>query len=71
MERALYSVSSLTCDFFSVVSCDQEGGARRCSGQGDVLAGTVGTFAAWLNSNSADYESMSVEVHFGNTPKFY
>jgi ATP-dependent NAD(P)H-hydrate dehydratase len=36
---------------FSVV-CATPGGLRRCSGQGDILAGTVGLFSAWTHSSS-------------------
>jgi NAD(P)H-hydrate repair Nnr-like enzyme with NAD(P)H-hydrate dehydratase domain len=43
-----------------VVECAVPGGARRCSGQGDVLAGTVGAFAAWLNSSVVDYKTLFV-----------
>jgi len=31
-----------------IASCDLEGSFRRCGGQGDVLAGVLGTFCAWL-----------------------
>uniref|UniRef100_A0A6B2LAY6 ATP-dependent (S)-NAD(P)H-hydrate dehydratase n=1 Tax=Arcella intermedia TaxID=1963864 RepID=A0A6B2LAY6_9EUKA len=32
-----------------VVECSQESSPRRVGGQGDVLAGTIGTFVAWAN----------------------
>lgn len=33
----------------AVVRCEEEGGLKRCGGQGDVLAGAIGTFAAWAS----------------------
>ncbi|KAL4400143.1 ATP-dependent NAD(P)H-hydrate dehydratase [Malassezia pachydermatis] len=30
-----------------IVICDEEGGLKRCGGQGDLLSGTLGTFLAW------------------------
>lgn len=30
-----------------VLQCDYEGSPRRCGGQGDILAGTIGTFITW------------------------
>merc|ERR1711957_1028206 len=38
--------------------CSEEGGLKRSGGIGDILAGTIGTFAAWnriLSNNSQDY----------------
>lgn len=34
-------------DAGGTVECAEPGSARRCGGQGDVLAGIMGTFAAW------------------------
>ena len=37
------------------LSCEAEGSPRRCGGQGDILAGVLGVFLAWLKSlNSYD-----------------
>ena len=33
----------------AVLVCSEEGSLRRCGGQGDVLAGCLGTFAYWSN----------------------
>jgi len=33
----------------AVIECNVSGGPRRCGGQGDVLAGTIATFAAWAS----------------------
>lgn len=30
-----------------LIQCDYEGSPRRCGGQGDILAGAIGTFMAW------------------------
>ena len=37
----------LICDTQKLITCSEVGSYRRCGGQGDVLAGTLGTFAYW------------------------
>ncbi len=37
----------MATDVLSAVTCDEEGSPRRCGGQGDLLAGTLGTFVGW------------------------
>lgn len=34
-----------------VIGNDEFGSPRRCGGQGDVLAGCIGTFASWIDRN--------------------
>ncbi|MEW5297269.1 MAG: hypothetical protein WDW36_000490 [Sanguina aurantia] len=38
------------CDGAHAMVCNASGGAKRCGGQGDILAGVVATFAAWAAS---------------------
>jgi NAD(P)H-hydrate repair Nnr-like enzyme with NAD(P)H-hydrate dehydratase domain len=30
-----------------VLKCDEQGGLKRCGGQGDILSGQIGTMLAW------------------------
>ena len=39
----------------SSLSCTEEGSPRRAGGQGDVLAGFVGLFSAWVHTSSTDF----------------
>jgi len=41
-------------DGTGVISCKVQGGLRRCGGLGDVLAGTIGTFATWADLGPRD-----------------
>lgn len=41
-----------------VIFCTISGGLRRCGGIGDVLAGIVGTFAAWANYSLEEDEEV-------------
>ena len=36
------------------LQCNAAGAPRRCGGQGDVLAGTTGVFAAWASRQAGD-----------------
>lgn len=38
----------------SVVLCQQEGSPRRCGGQGDLLSGSMGTFAFWAYASAKE-----------------
>eukprot|EP01130_Rhizamoeba_saxonica_P004399 TRINITY_DN1801_c0_g1_i1.p1 TRINITY_DN1801_c0_g1~~TRINITY_DN1801_c0_g1_i1.p1 ORF type:complete len:213 (+),score=46.37 TRINITY_DN1801_c0_g1_i1:516-1154(+) len=40
----------------STIVCDTQGGKRRCGGQGDILAGTLGTYVGWAFSDLTDDE---------------
>jgi ATP-dependent NAD(P)H-hydrate dehydratase len=42
----------LISDGTLLIECAVPGGKKRCGGQGDVLAGTMGTFVAWFLKNS-------------------
>ncbi|KAN0019025.1 hypothetical protein ACTFIV_008062 [Dictyostelium citrinum] len=50
------------------VVCDDEGMPRRCGGQGDILAGTIGTMYAWshlyykYNSNMDDKPEYPISI---------
>lgn len=44
----------LITDGNMVLTCSQEGSGRRCGGQGDLLSGSLGVFAHWAFSASAD-----------------
>ncbi|EGC36338.1 hypothetical protein DICPUDRAFT_151213 [Dictyostelium purpureum] len=50
----------LITDGNQVILCDNEGMPRRCGGQGDILAGAIGTMFAWsqlyykYNNNNSD-----------------
>lgn len=35
-----------------IVSCEEENSARRCGGQGDVLAGSISAFSCWTHSSN-------------------
>lgn len=39
--------SDVISDGHNVVECTEPGSARRCGGQGDILAGALGTFTYW------------------------
>jgi len=39
-------------DGMRVLACDAEGSPRRCGGQGDLLSGSMGTFAYWSDEAS-------------------
>lgn len=61
LAAALGHVTILRKGEFDIVSdglesavCSAAGGLRRCSGQGDILAGTVGLFNAWTHSVKSD-----------------
>jgi len=41
------------------LECSVEGGMRRCGGQGDVLAGTLATFRAWLQTDISVYPTFA------------
>lgn len=45
--------NAMSCS--DVVHCDVEGGLKRCGGQGDILAGCLGTFAAWCSIYEAEH----------------
>eukprot|EP01122_Echinamoeba_exundans_P012791 TRINITY_DN5448_c0_g1_i1.p1 TRINITY_DN5448_c0_g1~~TRINITY_DN5448_c0_g1_i1.p1 ORF type:complete len:328 (+),score=44.94 TRINITY_DN5448_c0_g1_i1:33-1016(+) len=49
-------------DGLSSVVCTTPGGLRRCSGQGDILAGTVGLFSAWTHVSSENTHTISATV---------
>ena len=40
-------VEDIISDGHSVVTCTEAGSPRRCGGQGDLLAGSMGIFAFW------------------------
>lgn len=42
--------------------CDEQGSARRCGGQGDILAGCMGTFAYWASKQTHYYDELGPEV---------
>jgi len=33
----------------AVLTCEEEGSARRCGGQGDLLSGSMGVFQHWAH----------------------
>jgi len=48
--------------------CSAEGSARRCGGQGDLLAGSMGTFSHWAHMTASRQETTNVEfVNYGPT----
>jgi len=51
-------------DFISngdiTLECSSPGGLRRCGGQGDVLAGILGTFLAWGNNAQKNGEKFDI-----------
>ncbi len=50
---SLVTVISSGLLLLSVISCSVEGSGRRCGGQGDLLSGSMGTFAHWAYAASA------------------
>ncbi|XP_052282397.1 ATP-dependent (S)-NAD(P)H-hydrate dehydratase-like isoform X2 [Dreissena polymorpha] len=52
--------SDIISDGNQVLVCSSEGSARRCGGQGDLLSGSMGTFAYW--AHRACQENMSVNA---------
>lgn len=51
-----------------VLVCGNEGSPRRCGGQGDLLAGTMGTFTHWSHAASRDRTSKNdLFLAFGPT----
>eukprot|EP01128_Nolandella_sp_AFSM9_P000085 TRINITY_DN1013_c0_g1_i1.p1 TRINITY_DN1013_c0_g1~~TRINITY_DN1013_c0_g1_i1.p1 ORF type:complete len:379 (-),score=52.55 TRINITY_DN1013_c0_g1_i1:22-1059(-) len=51
--------SDLISDGTSVLECSTQGARRRCGGQGDVLAGILGTFNAWAHLYPPDSDANS------------
>lgn len=47
--------TDFVCCGKSSLTCREVGSPRRAGGQGDVLAGFVGLFSAWVHSSSADF----------------
>jgi len=45
----LKGLHDIITDGVNYIICDDEGGKKRAGGQGDILSGTMGTFAAWLS----------------------
>ena len=48
-----------------VLIVDAEGGLKRCGGQGDILAGCLGTFAGWCKIFEEENANLSVEGELG------
>lgn len=42
--------------------CNEQGSNRRCGGQGDILAGSMGTFAYWASQQIHYFEELDPEV---------
>lgn len=42
--------------------CTEQGSARRCGGQGDILAGSMGTFAYWASKQTHYRDELDPEV---------
>jgi len=49
-------------DGSTTISCDITGSPRRCGGQGDVLAGSLGTMLAWGNLYRSKCNNILPEV---------
>jgi len=43
------------------IECTEEGSLRRVGGQGDILAGSIGTFLAWATKKKDNKEEQSLE----------
>jgi len=50
-------------DGWSEEKCNDPGNSRRSGGQGDVLAGTIGTFLCWANQWSQSNPAIASELH--------
>ncbi|SOV09182.1 ATP-dependent (S)-NAD(P)H-hydrate dehydratase [Ustilago sp. UG-2017a] len=48
-----------------VLIVDAEGGLKRCGGQGDILAGCLGTFAGWCKIFEEENANLSAEGELG------
>jgi len=53
--------TDIISDGTTVIECDVKGGLRRCGGQGDVLAGTIGAFSAWANKKDLTIKPLEGE----------
>lgn len=42
--------------------CNEQGSTRRCGGQGDILAGSMGTFAYWASKQIHYFNELNPEV---------
>ncbi|GAM27304.1 hypothetical protein SAMD00019534_104790, partial [Acytostelium subglobosum LB1] len=51
----------------STIICNLEGMPRRCGGQGDVLAGAIGTFLAWTHLKSKQAAESGIDSQLSNT----
>jgi len=54
----------MICDGGKVISCKVEGSPRRCGGQGDVLAGSVGAMLAWAHLYQNSHTNVLPEVPY-------
>ena len=43
-----------------MIFSEVEGGNRRCSGQGDILSGALGTFSFWTNNKEASNQVSNI-----------
>jgi len=53
-----------------VLVCKQEGSARRCGGQGDLLSGSMGVFqywSHWASTGSGQAQTKYVPCHFNQS----
>lgn len=41
----------------AIVCCEEENSARRCGGQGDILAGSIASFSIWTNESTSTVSS--------------
>lgn len=56
----------IICDNHKLVTCAESGSLRRCGGQGDILAGSVSTFAYWADKCYRE-EPEKIKFNYGPT----
>lgn len=49
--------SDVISDGRRTIQCNRSGGLRRCGGQGDILAGVIGTILGWNYGSQSGYEN--------------
>jgi len=48
------AIDVIACGDAPLLRCAERGSLRRCSGQGDILAGTLAVFAAWAQQGQEE-----------------
>jgi ATP-dependent NAD(P)H-hydrate dehydratase len=53
-------------DGVGYIECNEDGSARRCGGQGDVLSGSIATFLSWSYKSQSNQSNQSNQINQSN-----